>query len=147
MIGYLQELNGLSCELEPSMNQLTEQRTWIRVLVPAMVFQSVITGGGFATGREVVEYFGRFGSHAVACLCIAGIGFPVLFCVTAETARISSAFNYKTFGRAVLAKGWPVLETTFLAMAILVCAVVIAAFVATLESIVPVPGTIGTVIA
>ena len=30
-------------------------------LVPGAVFQSILVGGGYGTGREVVEYFTRFG--------------------------------------------------------------------------------------
>lgn len=34
---------------------------WRAYLVPAGVFQSLMIGGGYGTGREVVEYFSRFG--------------------------------------------------------------------------------------
>ena len=30
-------------------------------IVPAAVFASVVMGGGYGTGREVVEFFTRFG--------------------------------------------------------------------------------------
>jgi len=33
-------------------------RTWI---LPGAVFQSVLVGGGYGTGREVVEFISRFG--------------------------------------------------------------------------------------
>ncbi len=120
---------------------------WARVLVPGMVFQSVITGGGFATGREVVEYFAKFGASSPLALVAAGAGFAILFFFTAETARRHHAYNYDRFGRAVLRKAWPLLEVTFLAMAVLVCAVVIAAFTETLQSVVAVPAIVGTALA
>ena len=49
-------------------------------LVPGAVLQSVMIGGGYGTGREVVEYFTRFGiggglgGIAVAALAIGQIG-------------------------------------------------------------------------
>ena len=32
-------------------------------VIPGCVFQSVMVGGGYGTGREVVEYFTRFGFY------------------------------------------------------------------------------------
>ncbi len=33
------------------------------LVLPAIIAQSMIIGGGYATGREVVEYAGRFGNR------------------------------------------------------------------------------------
>ena len=33
--------------------------TFKKYLLPGFVFQSVTIGGGYGTGRELVEYFGR----------------------------------------------------------------------------------------
>lgn len=30
-------------------------------LIPGAVFQSIVVAGGYGTGRELVEYFTRFG--------------------------------------------------------------------------------------
>jgi uncharacterized membrane protein YkvI len=36
--------------------------TWLRrYLLPGLVFQSIIIAGGYGTGRELVEFFLRFG--------------------------------------------------------------------------------------
>jgi uncharacterized membrane protein YkvI len=125
----------------------TRSRLVVRALVPAMVFQSVITGGGFATGREVVEYFSRFGVYAPCAMGVACAGFALLFYITAEATRATKAYNYKSFGIVVLGRGWPLLEVAFLVMALLVAAVVIAAFSETARSIVPLPGAAGAGIA
>ena len=53
-------------------------KRWLQIyLVPGAVLQSVMVGGGYGTGREVVEFFTRFGllgglaGITIATLCIA----------------------------------------------------------------------------
>ena len=53
---------------------------WIQVyLVPAAVFVSVVMGGGYGTGREVVEFFTRFGIlGALMGICVAACLFSLV---------------------------------------------------------------------
>jgi uncharacterized membrane protein YkvI len=34
-----------------------------RVVLPGIILQSVLIGGGYATGREIVEYGAKFGAN------------------------------------------------------------------------------------
>ena len=46
-----------------------------RLLIPGAVLQSVMIGGGYGTGREVVEFFTRFGAlPGLAGLVLAAAG-------------------------------------------------------------------------
>ena len=36
--------------------------TWGRILLPALIFQSVAIGGAYATGREIVEFGAKYGA-------------------------------------------------------------------------------------
>ena len=50
-----------------------------RWLLPGLVFQSVIIGGGYATGRELVEFFLSYGPrHGFTGLLIATLAFSVI---------------------------------------------------------------------
>ncbi len=45
------------------------KRDWKRVILPGLVFQSVLVGGGYGTGAEIGRYFGF-----LSTLC-GGFGF------------------------------------------------------------------------
>lgn len=98
-----------------------------RLLVPAIVLQSVLIGGGYATGREIVQYGARFGPRgwvAVACIFV---GFSVVAVLTFEFARVSRAYEYKKFMEGLIGRGWPLFDVLFYVMATVVMAVMISA--------------------
>ena len=67
------------------------------VVTPA-VFCSVILGGGYGTGREVVEYFTQHGpSGGLLAIGTAAIGFFLVLYATFELARQNDAHDYRTF--------------------------------------------------
>ena len=37
---------------------MAKKKPWTRYLVPGFVFQSVVIGGGYGTGAEIMQYFG-----------------------------------------------------------------------------------------
>ena len=57
------------------MRGLLDYRFLRVYVVPGAVFQSVMVGGGYGTGREIVEYFTTFGSLGG----LLGIAFAVRF--------------------------------------------------------------------
>lgn len=100
------------------------QRIWL----PGFLFQSVLIGGGYATGRELVEFFlsngplpGLFGMLAAAA------AFSVLTSVSFELARESRSCNYRSFFHQLLGRGWFLYEIAYLLLGILVLAVIGAA--------------------
>lgn len=102
--------------------------TWRIYVVPGAVFQSLMIGGGYGTGREVVEYFSRFGLlGGVLGLSLVMICFAILLSVSFELARVCRAYDYRQFFRQLLGKGWIAFEIVYLAMFALVLAVVAAA--------------------
>jgi uncharacterized membrane protein YkvI len=98
---------------------------WRAYLLPGLVFQSVIIGGGYATGRELVEFFLPAGPlGGLLGLLVAGAAFAVVMGTAYEFARITRAHDYRTFTRALLGRAWPVYELAYLALVILILAVV-----------------------
>ncbi|MBN1504707.1 MAG: hypothetical protein JW952_06590 [Candidatus Eisenbacteria bacterium] len=114
-----------------------------RVLVPGLVFQSVVTGGGFATGREIVEYCVRHGLGGIGVLVVSAVGFGILFFLAAEIARVYRVFDYRSWARVFLGPAWPVLDLIYGAMAVLVCAIVVSAAVEVLFRVVALPAAVG----
>ena len=73
-------------------------RAWRVYVVPAAVFQSLMVGGGYGTGREIIEYFSRFGiAGGYFGLALAGLCFAVLSSISYEFARVYRAYDYARF--------------------------------------------------
>ncbi|MBC3765616.1 hypothetical protein [Neptunicella marina] len=95
-----------------------------RILLPGLVFQSVIVGGGYGTGREIAEFFlghgpvGGLLGMLVACL-VWGLVLSVAF----EFARITKSYNYRDFFQQLLGRFWSLFEVIYLLIALLVLAV------------------------
>lgn len=117
---------------------------WRAYLVPAGVFQSLMIGGGYGTGREVVEYFSRFGFvGGLLGLALVAICFAVLLTVSFEFARTYRAYDYRHFFRELLGRGWFAFEVVYLTMFALVLAVVAAASANLVEDYLHLPGALG----
>jgi uncharacterized membrane protein YkvI len=118
-----------------------------KYLLPGLIFQSVTIGGGYGTGRELVEFFltqgprnGYFGM--ITSMVVWGLVMAISF----ELARIGNAYNYRTFLRALLGKGWGLYEALYLAMMILVISVVGSAANQLLNEMFGVSELLGTVV-
>ena len=99
-----------------------------RLLIPGAVLQSVMIGGGYGTGREVVEYFTRFGAGpGLLGLAVAGVGIAVVFALSLELARRAGAYDYRTFFKALLGRFWVSYEALLLLLVMLVLGVISAA--------------------
>ncbi|MCZ6853684.1 MAG: hypothetical protein O7G86_07175 [Gammaproteobacteria bacterium] len=97
-------------------------------LVPGAVFQSILVGGGYGTGREVVEYFTRFGP--TGGLLAAGLAcaiFALVLVLTFEVSRRFSAYDYRAFFKILLGRFWFLYEIAGALLMLLVFAVLIAA--------------------
>jgi uncharacterized membrane protein YkvI len=99
---------------------------FVRVyLVPGAVLQSVIIAGGYGTGRELVEYFTRFGGlGGILGLAVTFVCWAVILGATWEFARVFQAYDYRSFFRHLLGRGWVAFEVLYVLMFLLVLAVV-----------------------
>ncbi len=98
---------------------------WIRVwLVPGAVFQSVIVGGGYGTGREVVEFVSRHGPLEGLAIVVGVTGmWGVVLAASFEFARTFRTYDYLSFFKRLLGRFWPVYELFFLPVLVIVLAV------------------------
>lgn len=95
-----------------------------RYFLPGLIFQSVIVGGGYATGRELVEFFVSRGPlGGLLGMVLAMTIWSIVLAVSFELARITRSYDYLSFFRNLLGRGWILFEVPFCALIIVSLAV------------------------
>ena len=96
-----------------------------KYLLPGFVFQSIVIGGGYGTGRELVEFFLVRGPLAgYLGMLVATVIWGVVLALGFELARAGKHYDYRTFTRALLGRGWVAFEVLMVLSIILTTAVV-----------------------
>lgn len=107
----------------------TTRSSWFqRFLLPGLIFKGVVIGGGYATGRELAEFFlgsGPFGG--LMGILLAMLVWSAVCAVTFLFSYRFSLYNYRDFFKGLLGPGWVVFEIAYLALLVLILAVVAAA--------------------
>lgn len=96
------------------------QRYWL----PGLAFKAVVIGGGYATGRELAEFFlpsGPWGG--LAAMALSTVIFSLACIVTFLFARQFSARDYVTFFKQLLGPGWVLFEGAYILFIVLILAV------------------------
>src|ERR1700685_75485 len=102
-------------------------RSLLRYIVPGLVIQAVLVGGGYATGRELVEFFISKGpATGIAGLALTGLWISGGAVVSFELARRYRAFDYRSFCRIFLGRFWVLFELGYCALLLLVLSVLSA---------------------
>lgn len=96
-------------------------------LLPGIIFQSVLIGGAYATGREIVEYGARYGAQGLWAIAAIFLGFSATSIVAYEFARRFRLYDYRSFVRALIGPLWPLFDLLFVVMIVVIIAVVSAA--------------------
>lgn len=118
-----------------------------KYFLPGMVFQSVVIAGGYGTGREIVEFFLLLGpvSGLAAMLLVSAVIWSLVCAVTFELARLWGAYDYRTFFKGLLGRGWIAFEVCYVMLMLIVLAVVAAAAGSILEETFGLPYAVGVV--
>jgi uncharacterized membrane protein YkvI len=99
--------------------------TWFqRFLLPGFAFKAVVIGGGYATGRELAEFFlpgGPWGGLAGMLLAMAI--WSLVCAVTFSFARAVDGYDYRTFFKALLGPFWILFEVAYVLFVILILSV------------------------
>jgi uncharacterized membrane protein YkvI len=99
-----------------------------RRLLPGFVFQGVVVGGGYATGRELVEFFAPAGpAGGLLGMLVSMAVFSAVLVAAFELVRVSRAYDYRSFFRVLLGRGWVLFEAAYVLLMLLVLAVLGAA--------------------
>ena len=125
------------------MNHSAFQRIWL----PGFLLQSVVIGGGYATGRELVEFFLYSGpAGGLLGMLVATVLFSIASALSFELARLSRSYNYRNFFRQLLGRGWFTFEIAYFALGLLVLAVVGAAAGELVQEHLDLPKSAGTIL-
>jgi uncharacterized membrane protein YkvI len=119
------------------------------LILPGLVFQSVVIAGGYATGRELVEFFLSYGPRSGAMgLALVALIWGVVLALSFEFARSFKSYNYKDFFQNLLGRWWFLYELAYLATLLLILSVIGAAagvMVGQALAVSPMVGTIGLI--
>lgn len=115
-------------------------------MLPAIIFQSVFMGGGFTTGREIMEYCGKYGTLGIYSILGATLGFLISTVLSYELARVTKSFDYRSLMKQILWKAWPAFEISYIILAIIVIAVVGSAAASIFEDMTGIPYIVGAIV-
>lgn len=101
---------------------------WRRWLLPGLVFQGVTIGGGYATGRELIEFFMPAGPWGgLLGMAVAMAVFGAVLAASFELVRLTRSYDYKSFFTLLLGRGWVLFEIAYVLLLIIVMSVLGAA--------------------
>lgn len=122
-------------------------RTFRKYLLPGFVFQSLVIGGGYGTGRELVQFFLTRGPLAgLGGMLIATVIWSLVLATTFELARMTHSFDYRTFLTQLLGKGWWAYECVYVVGMILVISVLGSAAGELMEDMLGTPILVGILV-
>ncbi|MGE0582133.1 MAG: hypothetical protein AB7P31_08420 [Steroidobacteraceae bacterium] len=122
-----------------------------RYLLPGFVFESAVIAGGYATGRELVEFFlpaGPWGG--LLGMFVSMLVWSAVLMVSFELARVAQAYDYRSFFRLLLGRGWFLFEIAYLLLVVIIMAVMGAAAGEVIHSLLGWPklaGSLGMILA
>ncbi len=123
------------------------QNFYQRYLLPGFVFQSVIIGGGYGTGREIAEFFLSHGAvGGLLGMGATALAWGAILAVAFEFARMIKGYNYRAFFGALLGPFWPAFEVLYLLITLLVLSVLGSAAGEMVSESFGLPGYVGTLV-
>ena len=109
--------------------RLLDSASFKKYLLPGLVFQSVVIGGGYGTGRELVEYFLNYGplGGLLGMLLVTTVTWSILLAITFEFSRVFHAYDYRTFFRKLVGPFWIIFEIFYFVFLMIVLGVIASA--------------------
>jgi uncharacterized membrane protein YkvI len=99
-----------------------------RFLLPGFAFKGVVIGGGYATGRELAEFFVPSGPQGgLMAMLLAMLIWSAVCAVTFALAYSWRSYDYRGFFQRLLGPGWVAFEIAYLLLLVLILAVIGAA--------------------
>ena len=122
--------------------------TWFqRFLLPGLAFKAVVIGGGYATGRELAEFFLPSGPQGGVMGMVLAMAIWSLVCaVTFLFAHATRSYDYRSFFGTLLGPLWGVFEIAYVLFMVLILAVFGAAAGAIVTAMTGWPELVGTLL-
>lgn len=116
-----------------------------RWILPGLAFKAAVIGGGYATGRELAEYFIPSGPQGgVAAIVVAMLAWSAMCALTFAFAHATRSYDYHTFFAKLLGPFAFVFELAYLVFMVLILAVFGAAAGAIGHAVFGWPTLVGT---
>lgn len=96
-------------------------------LLPGIILQSVLIGGGYATGREIVEYGAKFGALGWLSGFATFLGFAIVCSLSFELIRLFKAYDFKSFIKLIAGPLCYVFDIIYFLFMIIIIAVMSSA--------------------
>jgi len=99
-----------------------------KYLLPGFIFQSVVIEGGYATGREIVEFFFSAGPiGGLFGMLVAMTVWSITMALSLELARITKSYDYHSFFKQTLGRFGFLFEIAYFALILLIISTIGAA--------------------
>ncbi|MBE1530054.1 putative membrane protein YkvI [Sphingopyxis sp. OAS728] len=108
-----------------SVGETGSGSSWFqRYLLPGFALKAVIIGGGYATGRELAEYFVPSGPWGgLSAMLLATLIWSVVAALTFALAIKLGAYDYRSFFKGLLGPAWIAFEIAYIIFVVLILAV------------------------
>jgi uncharacterized membrane protein YkvI len=116
-----------------------------RYLLPGFVFEAAVIAGGYATGRELVEFFlpaGPWGG--LLGMVVSMLFWSAVLMISFELARRAQTYDYRSFFKLLLGPGWILFEIAYLLLLVIILAVMGAAAGEIVHSLFGLPKLVGS---
>jgi uncharacterized membrane protein YkvI len=95
-----------------------------RFLLPGFAFKAVVIGGGYATGRELAEFFlpsGPWGG--ILGMLLAMASWSIVCSATFVYARATHSYDYGAFFRSLLGPAWFLFDAAYASLVLIMLSV------------------------
>lgn len=118
-----------------------------KYFLPGLIFQSVVIGGGYGTGRELAEFFLTSGpvGGLLGMMLVSTVIWSAVSATSFEFARIYRSYDYRKFFTHLLGRGWFLFEVCYFALLMIILGVIAAAAGTILEESFGLNYTLGVV--
>ena len=95
-----------------------------RWILPGLAFKAVVIGGGYATGRELAEFFLPSGpGGGLLAILVATVLWSLICALTFSFSFTYKLLDYRAFFGKLLGRGWFVFEITYFLLVLLILSV------------------------
>ncbi len=116
-------------------------------ILPGITFQSIVISGGYCTGQEIVQYFLTSGPvNGFYGLLITTLIWSFICSLCFLLAKAYHAYDYKTFFKVLLGRGWVIFDLCYLYMVMIALSVIAASVGSMLQELLGIPYNFGLIL-
>jgi uncharacterized membrane protein YkvI len=95
-----------------------------RIFLPGLAFKAAVIGGGYATGRELAEFFLPSGPRGgLLAMALAMVIWSMVCTLTFQLAFVRRSYDYRSFFQSLLGRYWVTFEIVYVAFIVVLLSV------------------------